>query len=226
MKKMILILISFLLIGCSGKENIINDNKSNNNNVVANITDQISNYIDENPVKISIYLDKDGSLNKVSGKYEATWIGKKDIVVFTALPTDEETPDYDYMQKIWPKYDAMYNGINYKIGWNVNFNLKSGETINATIFKPSDVEYFYDYLEVYLYDDVNVQIGEWHSHLLDNEVKDNTIMDAIKLTAGSKFTEILEPISITVFSYDDKDDFDENGNYIGNSFYKVEVYDN
>ena len=51
-------------------------------------------------------------------------------------------------------------------------------------------------------------------------------MDAIKLTAGEKYEEIDGPIRVMVFSYDDNEDFDENGNYRGKSLYKVEVYNN
>lgn len=230
MKKIVIIVLALLVVGCTKEENSINENTLDNkvltnegNNTDDSLIQDV--YVDDNPVKISIYAENDeGSLSKVIDKYETTWQEKKDIVVLATLPTDIDNPEYDYMPNMWPKYDGEYEDINYKVGWNVTFKLKNGEEINSTLLKPSDAQSYYDYLEIYLYDDVNVPIGQWHSHLLDEDITDDTIMDAIKLTAGDKYEEIDGSITVTVFTYDDDTDFDENGNYRGKSLYKVEIY--
>ena len=213
-----------MVCGCAkNKPNENQTTTTNNNTEVV----EIEEYVDNNPVIVSIYKENEtGALDKIIDKYETTWEKKKDIVVLATLPTDIEHPEYDYMPNLWPKYSAMYGDISYKIGWNVSFELINGEKINSTITMPSDTSDYYDYLEVYLYDDVNVPIGQWHSHLLDEQVTDETIMDAIKLTAGENYEQIKGPITLTVFSYDDENDFDESNNYRGKSLYQVTIYDN
>ncbi len=222
MKKIMIIMIfSLLTTGCFKEE------KNNLVDVPIDTTpiETSDEYVDNNPVIVSIYKENEtGALDKVIDKYVTKWEKKKDIVVLATLPTDIEHPEYDYMQNLWPKFDSEYEDVNYKIGWSLSFDLKNGENITSTILKPSDAAFYYDYLEVYLYDDVNVSIGQWHSHLLDDEINDNTIMDAIKLTAGENYDEITGPISLTVFSYDDLEDFDENGKYQGKSLYQVKIY--
>ncbi len=226
MKKIVIIIMILLLAGCSNEKAELNENKNTSDVPIKENTSLPSNtYEDHNPVKVSIYIDNEqGSLLKVIDKYETTWEKKKDIVVLATLPTDIDNPEYGYMSEIWPLYDKY--DMSYKIGWSVSFKLKNGEEINSTLLKPSDAESYYDYLEIYLYDDVNVPAGQWHSHLLDDEINEKTIMDAIKLTAGEKYEEIDGPISVMVFSYDDNEDFDGNGNYRGKSLYKVEIYNN
>ena len=76
-----------------------------------------------------------------------------------------------------------------------------------------------------MYDSANVAKDIWYSHLLEEEMTDSTIMTSMKLTAGSKYEEIKEPIMVTGFTYDSEDDFDDNGFYRGNSKYLVNVYD-
>ena len=226
MKKIVIILIMiFLITSCSQKENTLINNISNIENTNEEDLPLKDNYIDNNPVKVSIYAEDDNNyLVKVIDKYETTWEKKKDIVVLATLPTDISNPEQGYMPNLWPKYNEVYNDLDYKVVWNVSFKLKDGTIINSNLFKPSDAESYYSFLEVYLYDDVNIPIGTWHSHLLDEDITDNTIMDSIKLTAGENYTEITGPITLTVFSYDTSDDFDENNNYRGKSLYKVEIY--
>lgn len=227
MKKWILPLCLLLLCGCENKEE---------NKVVINTTPEIKieeveeipeepKYVDTNPIKINMYVenDNDGKLYKVTNEYKNTWIKKKDIVVFASLYSEEDTHEGFYFQDIWygaaEKYDTFKN---YKTGWQVSFDLEDGTKINQIIYKPSDVEYFYDYLEIYLYDSANAPKDTWYSHLLDSQLTDNTIFTSMKLTAGSKYESITTPIHVMAFTYDG-DDFDENGNYIGNSYTKVDV---
>ena len=69
--------------------------------------------------------------------------------------------------------------------------------IKKTILRPKDTEEFYDYLEVYLYDDYH-RTGGWYSHTTDSEFNDNTLLTSIKLTAGKNVSEITSSVSSVV----------------------------
>ena len=88
MKKIVIILIMiFLITSCSQKENTLINNISNIENANEEDLPLKDDYIDNNPVKVSIYKENDyGSLIKVIQKYETTWEKKKDIVVLATLP--------------------------------------------------------------------------------------------------------------------------------------------
>ena len=231
MKKLSLILIPFFLCACSININI-NNTSTNEENIISNIIENTTNevveekYVDNNPIKLSLYIDNDkGGLTKVTDEYKTKWILKKDIVVFGAIYSEEEELASDYFQNIWKNNASKYeNYLDYKIGWQVSFTLKDGTKINRTILKPSDVDDFYNYLELYLYDSANQPIGVWYSHMLDSEMTDQTVLTSLKLTAGSEYEKINSEISVMVFTYHDDNDFDENKNYRGNSKYFLKIY--
>ena len=116
--------------------------------------------------------------------------------------------------------DNYENAYNYRIGYIINFSTTESN-INKTIISPKDTTEFYDYLEVYLYDDYH-RNGGWYSHTTEEEFNSETLLTSIKLTAGEKVNEITSDITLTVFTYDE-DDFDENNNYRGNSKYTITV---
>ena len=125
---------------------------------------------------------------------------------------------YARICSILNKYNKPIENINnYKIGWEISF-----DTYDKKIYKkisfPNDTSDFYDYLEVYLYDSLNQEIGAWYSHLLDEQIKDNTLLTTIKLTCGNKCNEITSNIHVKVFSYNGNDDFDDLGFYRGSSY--------
>ena len=99
----------------------------------------------------------------------------------------------------------------------------SGEEINTTIKNPDDVFVYRNYLENYLYDDINQVQGEWYSHLLQSEVTDKTRMTSIKFTAGQDIDKVGDTIKLTAFVYNSDDDFDASGNYKGNVSYTVTI---
>lgn len=228
MKKIIILLIfPILLTGC------IEENKKNVNIITTNEEEpeapeipSVPEYVDENPVEISLYIDApSGGMQKSESEYHTSWIMKNDIVVFGSLFCNDDSMPSDHYQNLWANCASKYeDSTKYKVGWELKFTLKDGTSIDQMIYKPSDVSYFYDYLEIYLYDSANAKIGAWYSHLLDEEMTESTIMTSMKLTAGSKFEEIASPIEVTVFTYDTEDDFTESGHYRGKSSYKVTVY--
>ena len=225
MKKYILILMSFLLCGCN-----FSANKTDVNELIFNTTENSEEeppkYKDENPVKVSLYVDNtSGGLDKVDGEFRDTWRRKRDIVVFGSVFSEENELASDYFQNIWKNNALKYDNYqNYKTGWYIHFKLTDGTVYDQMIFSPKDVEKFYDYLELYLYDSANQPIGVWYSHLTEADMTENTVMTSLKLTAGSLYEQTDGEISVSVFTYEGEDDFDEEGKYRGNSVYTVKVY--
>lgn len=180
-------------------------------------------YIDNNPIKLSLYKYYGHNKNREKvTEYTANWQYHKDISSFEVFFTEENNIDGDYFQNTFKKYYDNYENINnYKIGFHLNFLTKDQE-INKNILSPKDTEDFFNYLEVYLYDDYHRKIGVWYSHTLENEMNDETLLTSIKLTAGKLINEITSDITVTVFTYDN-DDFDNENNYRGKSSYKIVV---
>lgn len=221
---MILFILPILLTGCFKDEKKANTLNSNKHNDIENQV-KVPPYVDDNPVELSLYIDaSSGGMLKSEKEYHVPWVMKKDIVVFGALFCTDNVMANDYFQNLWSGCAEKYADTPVKVGWHLRFSLASGKVIDQMIYKPSDVASFYDYLEIYLYDSANAPINTWYSHLLDEQMTDNTIITSMKLTAGSKYNEINSPIEVMAFTYDTPDDFTENGQYRGKSSYKVIVY--
>ena len=179
-------------------------------------------YIDDNPIKLGLYKNyRNGSNRKLITEYSAPWKYHTDISSFEVYYTQDSEISSGNQIKTFDSYKNNYKNIdNYKIGYILNFKIND-KNINKTIIRPKDTEEFYDYLEIYLYDDYH-RTGGWYSHTTDEEFNDNTLLTSIKLTAGKKVEEITSDISVTAFTYDN-DDFDEEGNYKGRSKYQIIV---
>lgn len=168
------------------------------------------------PDVIGLYIPAtDGSRNRnrqyiFDGKREMG----KDIDCFEVLISDQEVvAGSGYVDMFWDCWNNSSPDENAKIGFHLEFDLADGTQVSQTLLKPSDSRDFFDYLEIYMYDDVNAAPG-WYSHLEDDQMKENTLISSIKLTAGSKIAEVGD-IRLTAFVYTGDDCFDANGNYIG-----------
>jgi len=82
----------------------------------------------------------------------------------------------------------------------------------------------FDYVQLYLYDDVHKEIGAWYSHVTEEEYNEDTLLTSIKLTASTNIDKIISNITVIAFSYDE-DDFDEEGFYRGKSKWEVKIVD-
>ena len=72
MKKLILIILClFLTIGCNKKDDIVNDNNEENKQEVTKVEDT---YIDDNPIKVGLYMD-----GKLINEYNTTIVDGEDI---------------------------------------------------------------------------------------------------------------------------------------------------
>lgn len=213
MKKIVyLILILLLIVGCSNK--IKNKELKENNDVIEEEKIIIPEYVDNNPIKIAFYQKRNGIYKRLD-KYSSHAEVFKEIGVFSIVLSNDENIYGNSIKNLYKEMSGnIENFNNYKIGFNIKFNLKDGTVINENILKPIDYDKygFCHYLYAWIYDDVNT--SGWHSHIEENEFNDNTVMSSIKLMWGRTSDDISGPIELTVFTYD-FDDFDEEGNYRG-----------
>ena len=185
---------------------------------------------DGSPNTIGIYKRINSSesyqfLTKIVGK----WVKGKDICDLYAIASQEKSLKGSSFKNIfessWHKYP---DADKCKIGYCLVFTLNSSEVITMTIRSPKNAPkdknaYFYQYIEVYLYDSLVPKNGPKRMHLVESKINKNTIITSIKLTAGKKFSEVAT-IKLTAFIYKDNSDFDPaSGNYIGNTSYEITI---
>lgn len=178
--------------------------------------------------ELSLYKNyrDEGERKLVEECFESEWVKGQDISSFEAIASTEQTISTGgrYFQDLWREYwTGFENNEDCKIGYHVSFDLKSGENISQTILVPADVEGYKNYIENYLYDDINQVKGQWYSHLLDSEVDEDTVISSIKFTAGQDIDQVGDTITLTAFVYYSDEDFDSEGNYIGNVSYTITI---
>lgn len=214
MKKIIFILAMLIIItGCSKKEEkVIEKTKE------TKIVEDVPNYKDDNPVKLAFYEE-----TKILKEYKTNLTPMTDINVFGTLFTnDEEVINSSFKYQFKKYYEEYPEKDKYKIGYYIKFY--TGDTLHEkTITDPTSTFSLQPYLYVYLYDDLHQADGAFYSHIEEKDVNDDTLYTSIKLFMVDKCTDITSPITLEAFTYDDEDDFDENGYYRGNSKYSIEI---
>lgn len=220
MKRILLILV-IVLVGCTPKEEYKEEENKleNNNGIKEEIIEE--EYIDNNPIKLGLYLYTGSYSNKEKlSTYETTFESGKDIGSFEAFFTDDEVISGNSFKSLFNTYYDKYVNIdNYKIGYNIEFTLNDGTVNKFNLLEPNTYLYG-DYFYTYLYDDIHVNEGEFYSHL--ESIDDNTLITSIKIYAVDKIDEVKE-IKLTAFTYDSDDDFDVDGNYRGISKYSIDI---
>lgn len=183
-------------------------------------------YVPEiSPDTVGLYIPaEDGTRARaLVMEFSAKRTAKTDIDCFEVIASQDARLEGSSFASIWnAAWDSYENTENAKIGFVISFDLAGGQTVTKTILKPSDSADFYDYLEIYLYDDIHQTPGVWYTHLEDKDMEDDTVISSIKLTAGSKIGEVGD-ITLTAFIYNGEDCFDETGAYIGQAAYTVAV---
>ena len=216
MKKVFLILIILFTIGCQKEDNeeikriekLINEPQKEE-------TIETS-YVDNNPIIVGLY--KDGKLIK---NYNKKFKSGTDIAIFNVVFTNDETLPKKSFKTLWKDYYNKYEGIDdYKIGFEINVDI-NGEQQTNVMLNPKNQHKIYPYLYAYLYDDIH-NSGHY-SHVTMDKVTDNTIYSSIKLYLHKQTNEITSPITLTVFTYKDDNDF-LDGHYRGNSKYTITIY--
>ena len=210
MKKIVLLFIVFLLLGCAKEE--VKEKEIADVPVVEEVE-----YVDNNPITIGLYQN-DYSLVK---DYYTSKTGYRDLV-FTAYYTNDDTLIGGSTKYKWYQYFNNYDDIdNYRIGYSISFNAGS-EFISKTITEVSDEFIFDPYFYVYLYDDIHQADGAWYSHITKEQDSVDKRYTSIKLYLV-EIEKVTSPITLTVFTYDSDDDFDESGNYRGKSKYEIKI---
>lgn len=219
MKKLLILTICALFIGCTNEE--VNNEVTT---TTTTTTTTVPAYVDDNPIQLGLYQYFNSNTDRLLvSNYEKNFPSETDIGSFEVFYTRDNNISGGTFQTIWKEYFNKYENIDkYKIGFNIKFSTKDGKNYDQTILKPNDANVFYDYLQIYLYDDVHQEIGKWYSHVENDKVTDETIFSSIKLTNSYDADKMNDEIILTVFAYDD-DDFDLNGKYRGNCFYTINI---
>ena len=214
MKKIFFIVICLLLIcGCE-KEEEKKEEITNNNTPEEKIEEKVPEYVDTNPIKVALY-----NYGKRVDTYDVSFKDGKDLcaleVVFTDIPDLGGTKLKD---NFWKYYNMYEEDISkYKIGFYLEFDA-NGEKIENLVLDPSTMYKAGPYIYTYLYDGIHAK-GRY-THLLMEDLKEDTIYSTIKIFLYQKAKEITSPISLTVFTYKDENDF-QDGHYRGNSKHTV-----
>lgn len=217
MKKIIFIMLSLiLLVGCNKKEEKPDEVFDDKKDIVEPKEEE--KYIDNNPIELSFYMYYGQNTNrKRLETYQTPFITGQDLCSLEIYYTKDEILNINSQKNLWNQYYQNYPNIdNYKIGYKISFTNINNENISKYILSPKDTETVFNYIQLYLYDDIHVQDGVWYSHVTEEEYNTNTILTSIKLTGGDKASEVVSDITLEVFTYDD-DDFDGDGNYRGKS---------
>lgn len=173
---------------------------------------------DGGPDAIGLYVKTRAGVRERVSVYDEKWVRGRDIAVFDAFASSEAVLKGDYKKVFLTNWNKHPKWQEYKIGYCLSFTLDSGEIVSLTIRSPKDApkdpkKYFYQYIEVYLYDDIHSK--GWYSHLVESKVKKDTLMTSIKVTAGRRIADV-KSAELTVFVFRDDSDFDgETGAYIG-----------
>lgn len=222
MKKTIIltvILTVLLITGCNSKTSSNEEKETNTKKQIKEIKET---YKDNNPIKLGMYLYTDSKTNrKLTSEYSTNWYLNVDLLSLEVYYTiDDEIPSSNQKQ-VWDNYYQKYQNIdNYRIGYKIEFTTTEGE-FSKTILSPNDSDEIYDYIQIYLYDDIN-QTSSWYDHIDKDEYNESTLITSIKLTGSTKTDKITSDITLTAFTYD-SDDFDENNEYRGISKYTTTI---
>ena len=218
MKKIIMFLVMGLLMtGCNTNELV----KEDENKKQKKVEEKSSNdYVDNNPIKLGLYVDK-----RLSNEYQIPWVRLKEIcVIETYFTQDVEIKDKK-QKEAWEYYYNSYQNIrDYKIGYEISFTAE-GKDFRKTILTPNDIDDFFYYVQLYLYDDIHQEENAYYSHLTTENYNNETLISSIKIVGGSGIEFVESDIVITAFTYTDND-FDENNNYRGKSKYTITIKNN
>ncbi len=185
------------------------------NNPTPEVTEE-PKYVDTNPIKVGIYKDY-----KLVHEYNTKFKDQTDIAIFNIIFSDEEkiAKNKDF-KNTWKKYFNQYEDIDeYKIGFEIDVDI-NGERQENIMLNPKNQHKIYPTLYAYLYDDIHN--SGYYSHVTMDTLKDNTIYSSIKLYLHKETKNITSPITLTVFTYKDDNDFID-GHYRGNSKYTITI---
>ncbi|MEG2600697.1 MAG: hypothetical protein RSA15_03185, partial [Bacilli bacterium] len=199
------------LTGCGKEKNIKKQKEKKKETPIIE-----KKYVDDNPIKLGIYAYENGIPNLQSEIYHA-WNPDTPISYFSIFYTNEKSVSPNKFQDVFRQYQSTYTDIEkYKIGYSFEFKIDTGETIIRTVKQPDDVWSFFDYVQVYMYDDFFHELDSWYSHTEQKDFNENSLFTTFKICSGFFIDKVVSDITVTAFTYDDEEDFKE-GIYRGNS---------
>lgn len=230
MKKLLIVSTLLLLIcGCNKKEEKVKTKKVKQPKVEVKENNKEEKYQDDNNTPIGLYLQDGYTLNLVKD-YKTNIQNVKDIAVFQIYPSQDNqiSLNKDWGSSFFEKWSSIPNYQNLKIGFNIKYtldNIETGEQVNQTILDPSTtIKPGYAFLATYLYDDYLHRNDNNYSHIDENEYSEQSLFTSIKVFCANA-DRIVSKIKLTVFTYDNPEDIDENLEYRGNSSYTIEICD-
>ena len=217
MKKIIILLLSLLCFGCNKEKIVEKESIVEKKDIVGN---QPIVYKASNETLISIYKNR-----RLIKEYNTSIKIGKDIALFNIYPSNEELLNYNnFGESFYNEFNKYNKNKNLKIGFNLKYSTEDNGDISHTILNIEDTDDYQGYILIFLYDDYDIHKNNLiYSHI--EEDKENTLYSSIKLYPQSAFPKVNSKIKLTVFTYDGLDDFDENGEYRGNSKYSIEICD-
>ena len=229
-KKIIYILILLLIItGCNEKKEKENKEDNTNKEIVEPTPTPTPEptptptpeYVDLNNTPIAIYKN-----NKKVVDYSGNFSVGKDLAVFKIYPSTDEylSLNGNFAQSFHNKFNEYNTSGNLKVGFNMTYDVKDGRHFSQNILHINDTYAYEGYILQFLYDDYDLYINnKIYSHVEPDQETDSTVFSTIKLYTGGAYHDITSKIILTVFTYDSEDDFDENGEYRGNSKYSITI---
>ena len=204
--------------------NITEENK-NVENETAEIEPKEPEYVDDNPIKVGLYIQKGNYKTLVKDEYYCNWDPEEILGLFYAVYTTDDVIAGNNFNYVWKEYLNNYSNIDkYRIGYNISFTMDDGEVIDQTILNPDHAYLMYPEIQFYLYDDINLIPGKRYYHITHDDFKENTLCSSAKLVGDKRTPNIASDILLTVFTYDSDDDFEpETGKYRGNSYYTITI---
>lgn len=204
-----LVLLVLVLSGCG------TTNKKGYNIKKEKTDPIIEEYIDDNPITVGIY-DGHNLIQEYNTKKEVM----SDIAVLTVYYTNDLYVDSLNVKHTFNKYFNNYQNINdYKIGYFISY--KYDDKIYEKTFLDPSIMYEMPGMYIYLYDEINQDDGAFYSHIEEDDVNENTILDTIKIFLTDELVE--SPITLMAFTYNGEEDFDKDGNYRGVSKYSIKI---
>ena len=181
------------------------------------------------PDAVGIYKRGSAGAYERLNELRTRWVKGKDICDLYAFASAEQTLKGSNYNKLFDGYWKSFpDYAAYHLGYHVRITLKSSEVIDLTIRSPKDApkdpkKYFYQFVEVYMYDSLKPKTGPKRMHLVESAMKEDTLITSIKLTSGSKIAQV-EAVTLGVFIYRDDGDFDTaTGSYTGPVLYEIPV---
>ena len=170
------------------------------------------------PNVIGLYVkDKEKGVRRlVEDTFVSVWQEQQDIECFEVFAAREAEISLGRYQSVWPMYWGVFpNAAAYKVGYSLELYFTDGIVQSCLIKGPADTKFFWDFVEIYLYDDVHQKEGVRYSHLTEEDMEEDTLCTSIKLTPGSEIHQVAS-MKLTAFTYGSESDFNQaDGAFLG-----------